>query len=300
MKSPDNFEFSKKCPLCGNNLSWRIFKSKDSADSVKFNASGDTKWNNDIYKCSICNHVYAISSLDIENILTDYENLPDERFVSQFDNRFLTFRRNIKWALKLIDKNERPLNALDIGTGSGACVKAANSLGISAKGVEPSKWLVDWIHSNHKELDVIQGFLEDICEDDLKKDLIMNWDVIEHVENPLKFAKLLSSNLSTGSHILISTPNWNSKLRILLGKYWPMHLDVHLHYFHDQTFLRIFNNLDFILVRKKRLWQTLDLGYILTRYLSGTGIHKLSNSWLVRKIRIRYYVGQSIYLMRKL
>ena len=92
--------------------------------------------------------------------------------------------------------------------------------------------------------------------------------------------------------------NLDKRTLEVMKKYWPMHLDVHLHYFSQVHVEKIFLKSNMVVSNKIKLWQTLSLGYILNRYVSNQNIKKI-NMKLFGRLNLRYYVGQSIYILEK-
>jgi 2-polyprenyl-3-methyl-5-hydroxy-6-metoxy-1,4-benzoquinol methylase len=75
-----------------------------------------------------------------------------------------------------------------------------------------------------------------------KFDLITIWHVLEHVTEPEKYIKKISSLLRKYGKIVVEVPNYNSWTRRLTGKYWlGLDLDYHLTFFTPKTISLLVN-----------------------------------------------------------
>ena len=102
-------------------------------------------------------------------------------------------------------------NILDIGTGGGTFLLAAKQLGFEAHGLEPNKWLVNYIKKKLK-IKAYQGTLEKLY---LRKkfDLISFWDVFEHVIDLNKTLVICKKLLKKNGILLLNIPDHGSLAR---------------------------------------------------------------------------------------
>lgn len=69
-----------------------------------------------------------------------------------------------------------------------------------------------------------------------RHDFIVAWDLIERLPDPLRFLRWAHDTLLPGGQIILSTPNYDSLYRRLLGKRWfPFNPARHLVYFTPRT-----------------------------------------------------------------
>ena len=74
------------------------------------------------------------------------------------------------------------------------------------------------------------------------------WDVLEHLPDPLYAIKIIAEKIPNNGFLVLSLPNTNSLSKKLLRWNWPMHLDVHLTYFNDDSICNLLEKFDFKLV----------------------------------------------------
>ncbi|MEW6108491.1 MAG: class I SAM-dependent methyltransferase [Nitrospirota bacterium] len=114
---------------------------------------------------------------------------------------------------------------LDLGAGQGALSARLGDLGytVTAVDIDPEDFKckgIQFIQVNFNDNRAIESF-KDKYQGTF--DLVIGVEVIEHVENPWEYVRLLKALAKTGGHILISTPNvtsWLSRIHFLLkGKF---------------------------------------------------------------------------------
>lgn len=125
---------------------------------------------------------------------------------------------------------------LDLGCGTGDILALLKKLGWDVYGIDIDKEAVKIAKSRGLK-NVRLGTYEDVnAYPDRYFDAIRLYHVIEHVDNPFLCLKLLHKKVKIGGTIFLSTPNFDSPLRKLFGRYWP-HFDAprHLFLFTPQT-----------------------------------------------------------------
>ena len=164
-----------------------------------------TKFKIDIKLCIRCTS--AFSSKMPKNFNDVYDN--KEQFNNHQKSYETTRRYRIKRfgyeRLNLILKFKKKGKLVDIGCGNGWFLEVARKY-FSVAGVEPNNLLLHFT-SEKLKIDVYKEI------NSLKKDeyeVITLIDVIEHVNNPMKYLKKISEKLKKGGIILIYTPNKDS------------------------------------------------------------------------------------------
>ena len=133
-----------------------------------------------------------------------------------------------------------------------------------------------------------------------KYNLITLWDVIEHIYDLNDILTIISNLLDDDGFLVINIPDIDSFPASLMGKFWPMFLDVHLHYFNCNSICNLLSKHDFILVTSYNYFQCLEMGYILKRgfkHIFGINLHPYIESLL--NFKISYYIGQRTYVFKK-
>lgn len=98
----------------------------------------------------------------------------------------------------------------DVGAAAGFVMHIAQSKGWEVYGNELSKQAVEWA-KQHYDLNIFHGFLEDdpIVINN-KFDLVVFWNTLEHVRNPIEEMCLATKMLKPDGHIHIEVPIKNA------------------------------------------------------------------------------------------
>ena len=122
---------------------------------------------------------------------------------------------------------------LDVGCGLGQFVEMANKSGWKAEGLELSKGAVDFARCHGLAVRDLDFFSEEIKPNSC--DLVTLFEVIEHVPNPSEFIRRAGEVVRPGGLVYLTTPNFASIDRFLLGKHWELIHREHLTYFTPRT-----------------------------------------------------------------
>lgn len=201
-----------KCHLCGSNkiknLGY-VGRKPVSITSEPNLCSVPTK----IYYCQNCHHLQKLySDREISLIEKLYKNY-DTYNVSS-GNEQLVFAENgaVKprsyYAIdRCVSWLPKSGNLLDVGTGNGAVLKSASSLLPHWKlfGFDLSDALKDEILEIKGVVDFYSGDIQNLP--DIKFDLIILWQSLEHILEPANFLAKLSKYLSENGLLLIQIPD---------------------------------------------------------------------------------------------
>lgn len=114
-------------------------------------------------------------------------------------------KRKVKQVLKILKNKNKKL--LDFGCGDGGFLKVCKKYGIkNLSGVDTK-------YSSQEKFNNMSFFhsLNDLNKND-KFDCITLWGVLEHLNEPIKFLKLIKAFLKRGGHIILEVPNSDSFL----------------------------------------------------------------------------------------
>jgi len=268
-----------------------------------YSASSDRMLLDQLVRCNECSLVYLNPRIRKELILESYAAAVDPGFIEQNEERIRTFERSLQHLTSHHGlKPARTTNILDVGCAGGAFLKAAADRGFTVVGVEPSRWLSDDARTVYG-LDVRTGVLGEQNLAPESFDAVTLWDVIEHLAEPADTVTEIHGLLKPGSLLVVNYPNYDSLARRLLRGRWPFLLSVHLVYFTTRTLTRMLEERGFEVLETRAFWQTLQLGYVLSRasaYVRGCGVLcKATHRLGIARWPITYNVGQSLLVARK-
>ena len=126
---------------------------------------------------------------------------------------------------------------LDVGCGLGQFVDVANSSGWIAEGLELSREAVDFACRQGLPVRELDFLSQEIRPNSY--DLVTLFEVIEHVPNPAEFLRRAGEVVRPGGLVYLTTPNFASVDRFLLGQNWEIIHREHLTYFTPRTLLSL-------------------------------------------------------------
>ncbi len=292
------------CNVCGSNDYEIVYKpayENANPDNIvdTFRSSGDEVLIDQLVRCRKCGLQYLNPRLRQDIILEGYSGGADETFVSQIAGRERTFTK----CLDLIESHvPNKGKILDIGTAGGSFLGIASQRGWDVTGCEPSKWLSEW-GSNHYNITIYPGTIFDMHLNEGEFDVVTLWDVLEHTPDPKAVLQECRRILKPDGILVVNYPDIGSSIARLMGRKWVFLLSVHLYYFTIQTIRKMLQMTGFDIIRQKKHWQILELGYIFFRmqaYMSGPA--KLGGSIIkalgMEKTQIPYWMGQALVIAR--
>lgn len=213
----------------------------------------------DVVRCERCGLVYSGSGLETDTSFYDYyakrTDLPEETLYLP-----LTTDR-LRAVLDDLRKRAPGARLLDVGCGEGQLLRAATRAGWDAKGLDLSPSAVAICQRFGLDAETIDFF-----DDALPLagyDAITMIEFLEHISDPVRFLRRAAALLAPGGVVYLTTPNFASFGRRVLGPGWPMLSPAHLLYLTPQTIRRVAGEAG------------LDVRRITTRNLSAAAINKL-------------------------
>lgn len=236
-----------------------------------------------IVECQNCGHVYANPRWSGVEILQAYTAVTDETYLQERIGRELTFQKHLRAMEKRVGRaNDRSL--LDVGAYIGVFVETAAKAGWQACGVEPSEWAASV--AQRQGLHVIHGTQDTPKLAGKQFDVITMWDVIEHVAAPSAEICKAHGLLAPGGWLVIHTMDIGSLMAKLMGRRWPWLMDMHIHYFSQQTLRQMLEKNGFEVVWSGAEGRYLRLNYFVSRIEAlNSPLGKLAN-WIVNGLRL--------------
>ncbi|MBU2639905.1 MAG: class I SAM-dependent methyltransferase [Nanoarchaeota archaeon] len=242
------------CPVC-NTWDFRILykntlEEEEKEERVKqFTYSSNIKKTGQIVKCKKCGLIYA--NPQEGNIEKLYEESQDYIYDSSEEARKITFENDLK-------NIEEKGKLLDVGCSTGIFLDVAKER-FDVYGVELSKWAYE----------KAKKITKNVWNNELKKckfkndffDVVVMWDLIEHLTDPNKELKEINRILKKDGKLIISTPNINGFFSRLTGKNWWAMIRMHLFYFSPKTIKEILTKNGFEVTKIKSYPRTIILKY---------------------------------------
>ena len=142
-----------------------------------------------------------------------------------------------------------PGRVLEIGCGRGLLLRELARMGHRCCGIERSSLAA----ARASRIPGLQIFTQSLDECRFAKDsfdLVVQWHVLEHLENPNAVLKEIHRVLKSEGHLVLEVPNFSSWQAGIFGNRW-FHLDIprHLYHFSMQGLIRMLRQNGFTIVR---------------------------------------------------
>lgn len=220
----------KLCPLCSNSKISLYLKCTDHLLS---------KEEFELFRCSQCGFVFTREYPDAHDIGKYYET---EDYISHDDRAEGVLNKIYRSARKvMLHRKKRSVeNAtgykngriLDIGCGTGYFAGTMKKGGWDVTGIEPNKKARDF-GSRLFAIDVLSP--DEISDlPDGSFDAVTMWHVLEHLNDPFKYAAEILRLLKPDGLFLAAVPNCSSYDAEYYGKFWAAY-DVPRHIWHFTT-----------------------------------------------------------------
>lgn len=222
----------------------------------------------DIFVCRGCGLACSKPPVDLSDIEDLYRDVEDpEYFASELERRD-SFRATLA-RLESLRRVRPPGRLLEIGSSVGLFLDEARKRGWDAFGIEPSRWAAE--SARGRGLSVFNGTLDEFVAEGGPFDVIVSWDVWEHLEDPLGALGRAYELLKPGGLLVFTTVNLGGLGRKLFRGRWPWFMRMHLHYFTRESLTRMVRSSGFDVLSTSTEAKTLKLGYILDRAGSFLG-----------------------------
>jgi len=190
-----------------------------------------------LVKCKNCNFVFSNfipSGYELDKAYATYKR---DNLVSD-----ITLKR-YGYLLDQFEKFRKTNNIIDVGAGDGWFLTEAKKRGWNVFGTEFEDRAV--ANCLDKGIDMHHGVL-DPKKYNVLFDIITSFEVVEHINNPLEEFSHFYKLLRKGGMVYVTTPNFNSLSRRLLGPKWNnLAYPEHISYYTFNTLKKAFERCGF-------------------------------------------------------
>lgn len=211
-----------------------------------------------IWACRACRLLFQWPLPDTTALLAAYGAVEDPLYLTEKDNRYLTFRKAVRL---LGPAGGRRL--LDVGAYCGYFVDVAREAGFAAEGIELSRWAVG--HAQRLGIPVRNESIEERARSGARYDVVTLWDVVEHLSDPRRELQACARLLRRGGRIHVSTLDARSLVARTLGSRWPWLMDMHLVYFDRVTLPALLEEVGFRVLGRRTYTHTVSAEYLLRK-----------------------------------
>lgn len=239
-------------------------------EKVGFEHEPDLYYNKKIILRNSSEAVLWVNKVNGHGILDPEFWLKKEEYESEYRNKFSAnlnsktksdehFKiyknlneRQAKKIAKFIDNNT---NLLEIGSSFGGVISQIinnNEIAIKPKKIsiiEPNKEDCNYLISKfNNKVNVYNDFFDKNIKLNEKFNLIINFEVLEHIEKPFEFINSMYSNLDDNGKIIVEVPNHNDSLLSIYkneGYEKFYYHNAHIHYYTPESLKEVFNKCKF-------------------------------------------------------
>ncbi|MBB3123523.1 2-polyprenyl-3-methyl-5-hydroxy-6-metoxy-1,4-benzoquinol methylase [Mesoflavibacter sabulilitoris] len=248
-----------------------------------------------LVKCNNCHLVFCKTIYTVDQFESVYNNLYNDSVNPKYLKHAIIEFENLKKGIVKIGFNRRVLlnrfvktkdKVLEIGSGIGLIgyyltfnKKIKNYLGVEIDMTSHEK--AKSLHINS-----IQGDFKIMTTLSNDYDVIMLWEVLEHIQELDQFFKLAHSRLKKGGKLIVSVPNYDKRrnYKLTSDKLYQSGPPIHLNFFTKQSLTLNFENNGFkvIYFRVKKLpYFNKSLSFIKTAFKALLGNYHGATLYLV-------------------
>jgi 2-polyprenyl-3-methyl-5-hydroxy-6-metoxy-1,4-benzoquinol methylase len=240
-----NFFDKKNCIVCGSTKS--KIKYKNIFHTCNVLKKSNIPYTNeetpsDVMECNQCGHKYLSYNINDKTLNYYYSVAESEYYDSMKINpRDRLILENKERAKSISKKFPNSKTVLEIGCGMGYFLKNLSENGYECVGVEPSSFASNYAREEFG-LNVITGLLDKDTFDTNKFDIIVIFDVVEHINNIDNLFDLVTHYLAKDGSVIILTGNSNSLYaRICKGKWLYYYSWEHVSFFNRKSTKYLFD-----------------------------------------------------------
>ena len=223
---------------CGGNIKLLYdYGSNYNFDDVNFDCTTNSYSKPKIYRCNKCELKLSelAAALPNKKIEDKYNNVVDNIYIDEIPQREKYFSSLYK---KISYNFHKDHSVLEVGSYYGVFGSIIKPNVKKYSGLELSKHGSDYSKKNYN-LEIFNETIEEHSERQLKYDIIVMADVIEHFSNPFKMLETIEKILRPDGLLIFTTYNMDSLYAKITGRNYHWILPMHLFYFSNKTLKNI-------------------------------------------------------------
>ncbi|MDC0520063.1 class I SAM-dependent methyltransferase [Candidatus Pelagibacter ubique] len=223
---------------CGGNIKLLYdYGSNYNFNDVNFDCTTNSYSKPKIYRCNKCELKFSelAAALPNKKIEDKYNNVVDNIYIDEIPQREKYFSSLYK---KISYNFHKDHSVLEVGSYYGVFGNIIKPNVKKYSGLELSKHGSDYSKKNYN-LEIFNETIEEHSERQLKYDIIVMADVIEHFSNPFKMLEIIERILKPDGLLIFTTYNMDSLYAKITGKNYHWILPMHLFYFSNKTLKNI-------------------------------------------------------------
>ena len=256
---------NNKCPnhICDGEIRIKYLSKKLDYKKINFNCTTDTYEKPSIYECVKCKIIFSelILKIDKNQIEKTYQDVVDNKYISQIEFKRYYFEKFINKIKRFINKD---MNVLEIGSYYGVLGSVLKDKVKNYSGLELSTHASDYAKNNF-DLNIYNETIESHLKKNIKYNLIIMADVIEHFNDPFKVLSQINELLDQNGRLILTTFNIDSLYAKITGKNYHWIIPFHNVFFSNKT-LEVFgknNNLKLIKILNDPRY--VSFGYLIEK-----------------------------------
>ena len=258
---------NNKCPnhICDGEIKIKYFSGKLDYKKIDFSCTTDTYEKPSIYECTKCKIIFSelIFKMDKDQIEKTYQDISDDKYISQIKFKKYYFEKLFNKISKFINKD---MNVLEIGAYYGVLGSVLKDKVKNYSGLELSAHSANYAKSNFK-LNIYNETIEDHLKKNIKYDLIIMADVIEHFSDPFKVLSQINKLLNQNGKLILTTFNIDSLYAKITGKNYHWMIPFHMVFFSNKTLETFGKNNNLKLVKILNDPRYVSFGYLMEKLI---------------------------------
>jgi len=223
---------------CGGNIKLLYdYGSNYNFDDVSFDCTTNSYSKPKIYKCNKCELKFSelAEVLPDKKIEDKYNNVVDNIYIDEIPQREKYFSSLYKKISYNFNKDQ---SVLEVGSYYGVFGNIIKPNVKNYSGLELSKHGANYSKKNY-DLEIFNETIEEHSKRQIKYDIIVMADVIEHFSNPFKMLETIEKILEPNGLLIFTTYNMDSFYAKITGRNYHWILPMHLFYFSNKTLKNI-------------------------------------------------------------